>query len=463
MYYIVNINKQIIAADQSFLDKLGLEDITQIYHKIAQGDISINYEKDILKLITSSLEEEYKITQTPLKSLVGELYIVLLEKVEALEKATYQDNDDEILHNLFDSDDEGLVLEENIEQEDVSNGDSVELEGNEDNDEILLDSDNFLLEDEDNEDNQSTKEDKLADNEVTNDDEIFDLLLTSDDNAPLISLGEEDISELSISNKEPIILDIEKLSQTIGISVEDYQSFLDEYKETSFNLQEDIRNSNVEKRTSAIQTLQHLSDVLHIPVINEILDRLSKGFDNKLVDELYDAISRIITGKQDDSELADDIKVTEPIDEKTIDEKTKTPIKEDDSSNQVEEGTVVTGKHKIDLSDVKPIHFDFSMEQAANELSLPVDLIDEFVHDFIEQAHEETENMLTAYDEGDLDRVNKLGHLLKGTSSNLRITPLADTLYKIQFCENLDELEPLIKDYWGHFLAFEKQIKMRTN
>ena len=71
--------------------------------------------------------------------------------------------------------------------------------------------------------------------------------------------------------------------------------------------------------------------------------------------------------------------------------------------------------------------------------------------------------MLTAYDEDDLDKVNKIGHLLKGTSSNLRIVPLADTLYKIQFCENLDELEPLIKDYWGHFIAFENHIKFRTN
>jgi len=67
--------------------------------------------------------------------------------------------------------------------------------------------------------------------------------------------------------------------------------------------------------------------------------------------------------------------------------------------------------------------------------------------------------MLDAYEEGNLDKIQKIGHLLKGTSSNLRIKPLADTLYKIQFCEDSSNLEYLIKDYWGHFLSFEIQIK----
>jgi hypothetical protein len=71
--------------------------------------------------------------------------------------------------------------------------------------------------------------------------------------------------------------------------------------------------------------------------------------------------------------------------------------------------------------------------------------------------------MLIAYEKGDLDTVNKIGHLLKGVSSNLRITTLSDTLYKIQFCEEPNDLENLIKDYWGHFLFFEKQINMLSN
>ena len=68
--------------------------------------------------------------------------------------------------------------------------------------------------------------------------------------------------------------------------------------------------------------------------------------------------------------------------------------------------------------------------------------------------------MLRAYENGDLETIQKIGHLLKGTSSNLRINPLADTLYKIQFCEDSSQLEDLIKEYWAHFLSFEHQINI---
>ena len=117
----------------------------------------------------------------------------------------------------------------------------------------------------------------------------------------------------------------------------------------------------------------------------------------------------------------------------------------------------------ISLEGIKPKHFDFQLEEAANDLSLPVELIEEFVHDFIDQAHVETKKMLEAYEDGDFDTIKKIGHLLKGASSNLRINALSDTLYKIQFCEDSNQLEPLIKDYWAHFLSFEHQINVISN
>jgi len=447
MYYIVNANEEIIAADQAFLDKFSLNNITQIYQKIEQDNISLEYENNILRIMNISSTEEYKAVKTPLYSLLGNLYIIEFnENLENKLKSISDDTDEDMLNNLFDESDIDLNIEEDIIENDVvlvddSKEESISIE--EPQEELLLEDENFLL-DNKNEEEILNKEDSSLD---ANDDEIFDLLLTSDDNAPLISLGNEDVDETS-SDTEPIVLDIESLSKTIGISIEDYKSFLNEYKDTALNLESEINGADISKRNAAIETLQHLSSVLHIPYVNEILSKLEKEFDKNLVDDLYNTISRLTTI---DSEDKNEVRLeAEQVDTKK-DIKLEEPQKSTTSS-----------RHKIDLSNVKPIHFDFSMEQAANELSLPVDLIDEFVHDFIEQAHEETENMLKAYDEGDLDRVNKLGHLLKGTSSNLRITPLADTLYKIQFCESLDELEPLIKDYWGHFLAFEKHIKMRT-
>jgi hypothetical protein len=155
----------------------------------------------------------------------------------------------------------------------------------------------------------------------------------------------------------------------------------------------------------------------------------------------------------DDSIQGDTVELVEAKEE--IQEPEKVELAE-----EKEEVVTTEGFGTIDLSDVKPIHFDFQLEAAASDLSLPVELIEEFVNDFIEQAHTETEKMLELYKKGDLDGIQKIGHLLKGTASNLRINPLADTLYEIQFCEDSNDLERLIKEYWAHFLSFETQINL---
>jgi len=70
--------------------------------------------------------------------------------------------------------------------------------------------------------------------------------------------------------------------------------------------------------------------------------------------------------------------------------------------------------------------------------------------------------MLEAYEKGDLDTIQKIGHLLKGTSSNLRINTLSDVLYEIQFCEDISKMEELIKQYWGHFLSLKTQVNITS-
>ena len=155
----------------------------------------------------------------------------------------------------------------------------------------------------------------------------------------------------------------------------------------------------------------------------------------------YDTLSRLTTTKPEIEAAATKVSIDR---------------KESESEHLKSFGT-------IDLSDVKPIHFDFQVEEAAKDLSLPTELIEEFIHDFIKQAHEETDKMLKAYEKGDLETIQKIGHLLKGTASNLRINPLADTLYEIQFCNDSSKLEQLIKEYWAHFLSFETQFNLTSN
>ena len=114
---------------------------------------------------------------------------------------------------------------------------------------------------------------------------------------------------------------------------------------------------------------------------------------------------------------------------------------------------------EIQLENVLALPISYSPQTAADELNLPVVLIEEFVDDFIEQARHDKDHLLTSYYQKDMDNIHELGHKLKGAASNLRINELADILEDIQFCTEHDQLEPLFIKYWGHFLSLEDYMK----
>ncbi len=260
----------------------------------------------------------------------------------------------------------------------------------------------------------------------------------------------DDIKDIDLN------IDIESISQSMGISTDDYQEFLDDFINTAHEVEDDIKSDDEDRHSEALETLSNLTEILQLPHIKQLLAQDIELF--------YKTISKIDkSSKEDDAplELFDETKAD--IEQKVEDDITKEEPEVTIEETVEEEPAESKGFGTIDLSNVKPKHFDFQLEVAADELSLPVDLIEEFVHDFIEQAHEETPKMLKFYEEGNLDAIQKIGHLLKGASSNLRINPLADTLFKIQFCEQPNQLEMLIKDYWAHFLSLENQIKVISN
>ena len=313
---------------------------------------------------------------------------------------------------------------------------------------------------------------------LNNDDDILNLILNDE---PEITL--ESITKTS---DDPIHIDIKSISNSIGISEEDYGLFLDEYIQTARSFENDLQNSGDEKRNDTLNTLTHLSNVLQLPIIAKSITQIKEGTNDSLdsnIKSFYSMLTKLSQSleeisKSKEKSVPEKREETSPsIDELILDEPVtvEKPIVIDEAvaldesivinepaeiEEPIEEVINPNSFGSISLEGIDPIHFDFQMEQAATDLGLPVDLIEEFVDDFIVQAHEETLKMLKCYEEGDLDTIQKIGHLLKGTSSNLRIAPLADTLYEIQFCEDSSKLEKLIKFYWAHFLSLETQVKL---
>lgn len=423
MYYILNETNQIIAADDNLLELCGLSHIDELSLQVALGNTKFDLSETNIIINTDNNDKTFPISKTSLSSMLGHLTLVEIqveeEKTEEddLSVLTLDDTTESIAPLDLDSD----LISIKSDIEDISEETEISIDDNE-----LFD----LALDDEAESSIDIMEDTL--NIITEDTETLDLGLSIEEDEALI----EDNAEIRI--------DIEKISQQIGVSEEDYDTFLNEYIDTALGLEQDLQSTDNSKRSNAISTLVHLSDVLQLPVIGDIItkvDTVPTDKQRETVESFYAALSRITTSQTSQEESKIDL----------FDVKAEKEVEPEVTVNEKSFGT-------ISLEDIKPIHFDFQLEEAANDLSLPVELIEEFVHDFIEQGHIETEKMLKAYEEGDLDAIQKIGHLLKGASSNLRINALSDTLYKIQFCEDSSNLEHFIKDYWGHFLSFEIQI-----
>jgi HPt (histidine-containing phosphotransfer) domain-containing protein len=80
-----------------------------------------------------------------------------------------------------------------------------------------------------------------------------------------------------------------------------------------------------------------------------------------------------------------------------------------------------------DLDDT----YTYDPHIASKELGLPIDLIEEFIQDFIAQAGDFKNDIYTAIEQADVDTVKTLSHKLKGVAANLRIEDAYEVLSNV--------------------------------
>jgi len=93
-------------------------------------------------------------------------------------------------------------------------------------------------------------------------------------------------------------------------------------------------------------------------------------------------------------------------------------------------------EHLSDL--VKSGDYQYDPNIAANELGLPVDLIEEFIGDFIDQAHEFHDDLYASVKTSDFDNVQILSHKLKGVAANLRVEDAFDVLSVVNISKDAE-------------------------
>jgi len=83
----------------------------------------------------------------------------------------------------------------------------------------------------------------------------------------------------------------------------------------------------------------------------------------------------------------------------------------------------------------------FDPEIASKELGLPLDLVEEFIQDFIDQANSFKDDLHTSTITNDNNRIKTLSHKLKGVAANLRIQDALDILTDINTSEDLNQIK----------------------
>jgi HPt (histidine-containing phosphotransfer) domain-containing protein len=431
MFYITNENGWLIAADDTLLQSMGYDTIEALQ----------------TALLTGKAELPQQERAVPLQSMFGRWSVVMLhEQKEAHEEMTVPSETFEFVKE----ENEEKLLEKLDLVEDAATGEE-EIPSDEEVLELFTEKSEVKPE-APSEEVQETKESTPAAN-----DELIDLLLPTEGEVRVETLEEEEKPKTALTTEAPTpkstVFDIEHNAKEIGVSVQDYHDILTEYLQKIKSVQGQLKTSDDVQRHNTVSELLHLAHVLRLEHIAERLESLTETPSDENVEKLIETLE-IYLGK----EATDEQFVSETKPENNESGELFELDVDTDKTSSPEKETYLYDT--IDLHDVEPIHFDFTIEEAAQDLSLPADLIEEFIQDFIKQAHEETERMIEAYRKGDLETVQKIGHLLKGTSSNLRITPLADTLYEIQFNDDIKKVPELVRNYWAHFLSLENQMKL---
>ena len=124
-------------------------------------------------------------------------------------------------------------------------------------------------------------------------------------------------------------------------------------------------------------------------------------------------------------------------------------IQEDDDNAAPMLGSYLSEKDKEYLANLEFTEdYVYNPQIAADELGLPVDLIEEFIGDFINQAHEFKDQLFTAVKEEDFDNIKILSHKLKGVAANLRIEDSFEVLRTINETSDLEEAEANLKRFY---------------
>ena len=91
---------------------------------------------------------------------------------------------------------------------------------------------------------------------------------------------------------------------------------------------------------------------------------------------------------------------------------------------------------------------EYEPQFAANELGLPVEEIEEFIQDFINQAYDFKDELYASLGNNDVENVKSLSHKIKGVAANLRMQEALDTISVVNTSSDSAEIETSLDAFY---------------
>jgi len=101
-----------------------------------------------------------------------------------------------------------------------------------------------------------------------------------------------------------------------------------------------------------------------------------------------------------------------------------------------------------EVDDIEEDTYIYNPELASQELGLSVDIVEEFIQDFIKQANDFKSQIYLSLETNDLEDIKKRTHKLRGISANLRLDEIFELLTFIKNSEDKEDIKKSLDDIY---------------
>jgi len=238
---------------------------------------------------------------------------------------------------------------------------------------------------------------------------------------------------------------------------------LQNLRELTNNENKEISNDIVDKPAPLSNRTTIVSDVFHTAIsptsptpvsmakvtpdpyeIDVREDKFDKPASLDIINDIYEPDKKIDIGVTQEPQIATEVALDEfikPQEDDIVEDDFKLDIDVTQEEVLQEQPTSIQVEVKEDEDDGYDSSYIYDPNVASGELGLPVDLIEEFIEDFIAQAKEFKDDLYGALENSDMDRLKIQSHKLKGVAANLRIENAFNVLTIINSSSDVPEIQ----------------------